>query len=91
MKSHKQLINSSWIYDVEDMYKPSFEIFCEDSEQVNKLKYLIYNRLNETERRIILAYAEIGNLRDTAKLFRVSVTTIHKKIKNIREKIIKSL
>lgn len=94
MRSQKQTTNkfpASWIYSIEDIYKPSDDIFCEDSEETDKLKYLIYNKLDETERRIILAYAEIGNLRETAQLFKVSITTIHKKIKNIREKIIKQL
>lgn len=91
MRSQKKRDNfkttPKWIYDIEDMYKPSDDIFCEDSEKFRRLKHLIYNKLSETERRIILAYTELGNLRDTAKLFRVSTTTIYKEIKKIREKI----
>ena len=84
--SHIEL-PSKWIYDVEADYAPSSDIFCDDSEQVARLKKIICNNLDETERRIILAYAELGNLRDTAKLFKVSTTTIYKQIKKIRMKI----
>lgn len=82
-------IPASWIYALEDEYKPSDDIFSEDDILYSNLKKIICNDLNETERRIILSYAEIGNIRDTAKLFRVSPTTIWNQIKNIRIKIIK--
>lgn len=83
----KHPISADWITQVEHDYEPNDDIFCEDSEKFRRLKHLICNKLNETERRIILAYTELGNLRDTAKLFRVSTTTIYKEIKKIREKI----
>lgn len=89
--SRKLQISSDWIYNVEADYAPSSDIFCDDSEQVARLKKIICNNLDETERRIILAYTEIGNLRDTAKLFKVSTTTIYKEIKKIKEKIVKNL
>ena len=79
------------IYDIEDEYKPSDDIFNEDDITISKIKRIIQNDLNETERRIILAYAELGNIRDCAKLFKVSPTTIWTKIKEIKIKIIKSL
>ena len=75
------------IYDIEDEYKPNNSIFDEDDEEVKKIKYIIYNKLSETDRRIILAYSEIGNIRDTAKLFKVSPTTIWNMIKNIKRQI----
>lgn len=75
------------IYDVEAEYKPEDDVFSEDEENVNRLKKIVYTRLNETDRRIILAYAEIGNIRDTAKLFKVSPTTIWLRIKEIRNNI----
>ena len=82
-----QNIPPKWIYNIEEDYAPSNDMFSDDNEQVAKLKKIIYNDLDETERRIILAYAEIGNLRETAQLFKVSTSTIYKQIKKIREKI----
>ena len=79
------------IYDIEDEYKPSDDIFNEDDITINKIKKIIYNDLEEPERRIILAYAELGNIRDTAKLFKVSPTTIWNKIKELKIKILKKL
>lgn len=82
---------ASWIYDVEDEYKPSNDIFNEDDIIIDKIKRIIQNDLNEPERRIILAYAHLGNIRDCAKLFKVSPTTIWNKIREIKIKIIKCL
>lgn len=75
------------IYQILDEYKPNDSIFDEDDDKIRKLKKIIYNNLDETERRIILEYAEIGNSRDCAKLFKVSPTTIYLRIKEIQNKI----
>lgn len=93
MKKQKKRdkLKSFNIYNVLDEYKPSDDIFCEDDITISKIKKIIQNDLNETERRIILSYAEIGNIRDTAKLFRVSPSTIWNQIKQIKIKIIKLL
>lgn len=92
MKKQKEnKLNGFNIYEVEDVYKPSNDIFNEDDITIDRIKRIIQNDLNEPERRIILAYAELGNIRDCAKLFKVSPTTIWNKIKEIKIKIIKSL
>lgn len=79
------------IYAVEDEYAPSDDIFNEDDITIDRIKRIIQNDLNEPERRIILSYTELGNIRDCAKLFKVSPTTIWNKIKEIKIKIIKKL
>lgn len=76
------------IYEIEDTYKPIDDIFSTDEHSVDKLKRIIYYYLNDTERRIILTYTELGNLRECAKLFNVSTTTIWTRIKDIQNKII---
>ncbi len=75
------------IYDVEREYAPIDDVLSEDDITVQRVKKIVYTRLNETDRRIILAYAEIGNVRDTARLFRVSPTTIWLRIQEIKNKI----
>lgn len=75
------------IYEVMDEYAPDYSIFDEDRDDIRIIKRIIFNYLSETERRIILSYVHIGNIRDTAKLFRVSSTTIYTEIKRIRDKI----
>lgn len=76
------------IYELEELYSPSFDIFSEDDETYDKLKKIIFFKLDETERRIILCYADIGNLRDTAKLFNVSTSTIWAYVTRIKTKIL---
>lgn len=75
------------IYEVLEKYKPSDDIFDDTDPKIQKIKKIIYTKLDETERRIILSYAEIENVRDTARLFKVSPTTIWLKIKDIRNKV----
>lgn len=75
------------IYDLEDEYKPSSGLFNEDDIFIDRIKKIIYNELSETERRIILCYAEIGNIRDLASLFKVSTTTMWHQVNNVKKKI----
>lgn len=90
-KTKYDLLKSIDIYSLEDEYKPSDDIFNEDDILYRNLKKIIQNTLDDTERRILLTYAELGNYRDTAKLFNVSTTTIYNRIRDIRIKIIKCL
>lgn len=75
------------IYEIEDTYKPIDDIFNMDDHSIDKLKRIIYYYLSDTERRIILAYTELGNLRDCAKLFNIGKTTVFTRIKDIQNKI----
>lgn len=79
------------IYEVLDEYKPDYGIMSETDENIRRLQRIVYERLDETDRRIILSYAELGNVRDTATLFKVSPTTIWLRIKRIRNKIKENL
>lgn len=90
-RQKKTKISPKWIYDIEEEYKPNNDIFCEDDITIDRIKKVIYNTLDEPERRIILVYAEIGNIRDTAKIFKVSPSTIWNKIKDIKLKITNKL
>lgn len=62
-----------------------------DVDDIELYKYVILNKLNEVDRRIILLYAECGNLRDTAKYLGVSFTKLSYVIRNIRRKINKHI
>jgi len=93
MKKQKkeEILNEFNIYDVIEEYAVDNSIFREDSEEFHFLKKIINEELTETERRIILTYAEIGDLRNTAKIFKVSTSTIRNEIVKIRTKIINLL
>lgn len=90
-RQKKTKISPKWIYDIEEEYMPSNDIFCEDDILYSNIKKIIQSDLSEPERRIILVYAEIGNIRDTAKIFKVSPSTIWNKIKDIKLKITNKL
>lgn len=75
------------IYDVEDEYRPDDGIFSDDDITIHRLKHIIYDDLNETERRILLAYVELGSIQKCARLFKVSPSTIWNRIRDIKMKI----
>lgn len=86
MKTKNEELN---IYELEDLYRPSDDVFCDDSNLYYKIKYILFNVLSETDRRIIICYAHTGSLRETAKLFNVSTSTIFGYVHRIK-KIIKN-
>lgn len=84
------MINSKLnIKEILDEYKPDNDIFTEEDYQINKLKNIIYNNLNEVDRRILLMYAESGSLRQLGKELGVCASTALNKINEIRKKILK--
>lgn len=79
----KQLIIPN-IYEIIETYKPDNDLFTKEEENILLIKNIIYSKLSESDRRIILLYAHYGNLREVAKILKVSVTTAAKHIKRIR-------
>lgn len=75
------------IYKIIEKYSPIDSIFNEEEEKVTRLKDIVYNDLDEVDRRVILMYAELGSLRKLATELNVSATAIYKRIKEIRQKI----
>lgn len=75
------------IKDIFEEYKENQDIFNEEEDNIINLKRIIWNVLDETERRIILLYTEIGNMRDTAKELGVSTSTLCIYVNKIRQKI----
>lgn len=84
MKNEDVSVN---IMELLDEYSPDESLFSEEDSDMLRLKKIVYSRLDETDRRILIVYAHLGNVRDTAEVFRVSSTTIWWRIKQIREKI----
>lgn len=68
-------------------YKPDNTILSEEEDKVNRLKNIIYNDLDEPERRILLLYVELQSFRKLAQELDVSTSTAFIKIKTIKEKI----
>lgn len=75
------------INNILEDYKPVNDLFSEEDSEINKLKNIIYNNLNEVDRRIILIYAECGSLRTLGKELGVCASTARNKIIEIRNKI----
>lgn len=75
------------IKDILEEYKPDNDLFTEEDTKINILKNIIYNDLDEVERRIILMYAELGSLRKLGNTLSVSPSTALIKIREIRKHI----
>ena len=70
-------------------YLPDDDIMSEEEFRVNALKHIIYERLSETDKRVILLYAELGSQREVGRKLGVSASTVNILIKRIREDILK--
>lgn len=70
-------------------YLPDDDIMSEEDFRVNALKHIIYERLSETDKRVILLYAELGSQREVGRKLGVSASTVNILIKRIREDILK--
>ena len=79
------------IKEILEDYQPSDDIFNDEDELINKLKHIIYLKLNEVDKRIILMYAELKSLRKLGMELGISVSSAWLKIKEIRDKIYKEL
>ena len=84
-------MNKLDIKEILEHYQPSDDIFNDEDELTNKLKHIIYLKLNEVDKRIILMYAELKSLRKLGMELGISVSSAWIKIKEIRDKIYKEL
>lgn len=73
--------------DIYEDYAEDTSIFNEEDDRVAKLKHIIFNDLDEIDRRIILLYVEYQSLRKLAATLKVSTTTAYYKVKEIKQKI----
>lgn len=79
------------IKEILEDYQPSDNIFNEEDELIDKLKHIIYLKLNEVDKRIILMYAELKSLRKLGMELGISVSSAWIKVNEIRDKIYKEL
>ena len=84
----KRTMTTIDIEEILDDYRPDDDdIFNEDTEEMKKLKHIIYTDLDEVDRRVILLYAELGSLRKLGSILGVSASSAFLKIKTIKKKI----
>lgn len=70
-------------------YLPDDDIMSEEEFRVNAIKHIIYDKLSETDKRVILLYAELGSQREVGRKLGVSASTVNILIKRIREDILR--
>ena len=61
-----------------------------DTESEYKIKMAL-NRLSEVDRRIIILYAEYSSIRDVAKILDTTYYYISKKLKEIKDDLLKTI
>lgn len=78
-------------YDVDNLYDEylGFDMFKDDDDKLVLLDAI--NQLSEVDKRILVLYAEIGNLRDLGVALNVSTPTIWKRVKAIKEQVLNNL
>ena len=70
-------------------YLPDDDVMSEEEFRVNAIKHIIYDKLSETDKRVILLYAELGSQREVGRKLGVSASTVNILIRRIREDILK--
>ena len=71
---------------IQQIFKPDP---MKDTEQEYKLKCTL-NKLSEVDRRILILYAEYASIRDVAKILNTSYHYINKKLKGIKDDLLKT-
>lgn len=72
------------------IYDEDYALTMEDDDRMAKIKEAVF-ALNSIQRKIFLTYVEIGTYAGTAKEYGVSVPTIKKYLKKIKENILKHI
>ena len=76
------------LYYPEDYSFNENDIFNEDSEQIRKIKWIIDNKLTDSEKVIFLMYTERNSSASaTAKVLNCTPATVRNYINRIRQKI----
>ena len=76
------------LYYPEDYSFNENDIFNEDSEQIRKIKWIIDNKLTDSEKVIFLMYTERNaSASATAKVLHCTPATVRNYINRIRQKI----
>ena len=80
------------LYYPEDYSLDVNDIFNEDSEQIRKIKWIIDNKLTDSEKTIFLMYTERNSSASaTAKVLHCTPATVRNYINRIRQKIKENL
>lgn len=81
------MISKNEMKEILEDYAPDDDIFSEEDEDINRLKHIVYDELDEVDKRVLLMYAELGTLEKVGKELGVSRASSCLKIKEIRKKI----
>ena len=73
--------------EIYEDYRPNESIFNNETDDIIKLKKIIFNKLSEAERRIIILYAQEESLRKLGALLGISTASAWIEVNRIRKKI----
>lgn len=71
-------------------YAPIEDIFSEDDHIVYRCKKAL-STLSPADQRLFILYAELGTIREMARLLKMSPSTLHYRIARIRKRIIEKI
>ena len=83
----KKITTMTKIETLYEEYKPNTSIFVDEPDKVRKTKAIIFSKLTEPDRRIILLYTELQSIRKLSKLLNVSAASAWLRVNEIRNKI----
>lgn len=75
------------IKELYEDYEPVNDIFQDEPLKIQRVKYIIFHKLKESDRRIIILYAELQSIRKVAQKLNVSAASAWLQIDRIRKEI----
>lgn len=73
--------------EIYEDYLPDDSVFSTESKDINRLKHIIFDQLDEPDRRIIILYTEFQSVRELGKALGVSPASAWNAVNRIRKKI----
>lgn len=75
------------IQQIYNDYLPDNSIWSEEEDKVRKVKNIVFHKLTEADRRIILLYADLQSLRKLGKMLGISTASACITVQRIRKEI----
>lgn len=79
------------IQEIMSQFLPDDGLWSDEDERLNRIKHIIFEELSETDKRVLLLYAELQSQREVGRKLGVSASTVNILIKKIRKEILRRL
>ncbi len=79
------------IQEIMEQFLPDDSLWSDEDAVLNRIKHIIFEELSETDKRVLLLYAELQSQREVGRKLGVSASTVNILIRKIRKEIMDRL